>query len=85
MQHVERFEDMSRRGKLSLMEQDDGDIIVGVIPSSLDDFRRKGLIQTAEFCTVGVGGGQSPRTLAALRTLMDAMEADNREAPQHRE
>jgi len=67
------------------MQQEDGDIIVGIIPSSMEDFHQKGLVQTAEFCTIGSGGGQSPRTLQALRALMDAIEQDNRTLPQHRE
>lgn len=81
---VERFEDMSTRGKLSILVQEDGDIIVSVIPDSLEEFNRRGLFQYAEFCTIGVGGGQSPRTLEALRNLIEAMEADNRKNPQFR-
>lgn len=83
MRHIERFEDMSPRGKLILTQQEDGDIVVGIIPTSLEKARRH-FVQTAGFCTVGSGGGQSPRTLAALVALMDAIEADNREAPQFR-
>jgi hypothetical protein len=82
---VERFEDMSPRGRLSLMVQEDGDIIVGIIPSSLEEFHTRGLVQTTEFCTLGMGGGQSPNTRKALFDLIKAIEKDNREHPQHRE
>jgi hypothetical protein len=80
----ERFEDMSPRGKLVLIQQPDGDIIVSIHPSDLEDFNRKGLFQSAEFCTVGTGGGQSPRTREALLELMNAIDEDNRESPQYR-
>lgn len=75
---VDRTEDMSARGRLRLFQQTDGDIIVSA------QSERDGLIQvgdSVEFCVPGPGGGRSPRTLAALRGLMDAMEADNRENP----
>jgi hypothetical protein len=75
---VTRNEDMSARGRLRLIQQADGDIIVAVQPE------RDGLIQSGEsveFCVPGAGGGRSSHTLAALRELMDAMERDNREHP----
>ena len=84
MRYVERFDDMSARGRLTLIQQDDGDIVVGLIPSSREEFEQKGMMQSAEFCTIGAGGGQSPRTLQALRALMDAIDQDNRELPQQR-
>lgn len=80
---VERFEDMSPRGKLSIMVQDDGDIIVGIIPTSLEASRQ--FVQTAEFCTIGAGGGQSPNTREALRALIHAIKKDNKEYPQYRQ
>lgn len=80
MKVVERFEDMSPKGKLKLLKQDDGDIIVCVIP---DPGSTDKIFPSAEFCTY-IGGGQSPNVLRALRGLMDAIELDNQETPQHR-
>jgi hypothetical protein len=73
---VERLEDMSPDGRLRLIRQSDGDIIVVVIPPSKDGYLDSSAIPvSAEFCTHG-GGGQSPRTLQALYTLYEAMEQD---------
>lgn len=75
---VTRREDMSARGYLKILQQDDGDIIVAVYPEE------HGLIQpggSVEFCAPGAGGGRSAHTLAALRALMVAMERDNSERP----
>jgi hypothetical protein len=75
---VTRIEDMSARGRLRLIQQTDGDIIVSVQPEE------NGLVQSGaavEFCVPGAGGGRSTHTLAALRALMDAMELDNCERP----
>ena len=75
---VTRREDMSARGYLKVLQQDDGDIIVAVYPEE------DGLIQaggSVEFCAPGAGGGRSTHTLAALRALMVAMEKDNQERP----
>lgn len=69
---AERFEDMSRRGRLRVIQQDDGDMIVVCIedPSSVNG----GVMAGVEFCT---SGGKSPKTREALRALMHAMAADN--------
>lgn len=78
MRSVERFEDMSPTGKLRLIEQDDGDMIVAIVPD-VEESNRNGRLPVSlsvEFCTFG-GGGQSPRTLDALRDLMTAMVLDN--------
>ena len=78
MRRVERLEDMSVRGRLRLLQQEDGDIIVAV------QSEKNGMLQigdAVEFCTTGMGGGKSPRTLAALRALMVAMEEDNKAEP----
>lgn len=78
MKKVERLEDMSERGKLRILQQDDGDIIVAVQPE------RNGLLQpgeSVEFCTIGQGGGRSPRTYLALKALMAAMAEDNAADP----
>jgi hypothetical protein len=75
---IERHEDMSPLGRLRLIIQQDGDILVCLVPDP-DDYRRSDV----EFCTVGSGGGKSPHTLRALRALAEAMEQDNREHPFH--
>lgn len=67
---AERFEDMSERGRLRVWQQDDGDMIVHVIPDPSTDNRGA----SVEFC---VSGGRSPRTLEALRQLLVAIHADN--------
>lgn len=75
---VERREDMSPLGRLCLIQQADGDVLVVIRP---DPNARSWERQSVEFCSVGAGGGRSPRTLAALRELMKAMDEDNREQP----
>lgn len=69
---AERFEDMSQRGRLRVIQQDDGDMIVCVIEDM--NSPSGGAMAGVEFCT---SGGKSPRTLAALRALMLAMAEDN--------
>lgn len=73
---VERFEDMSPRGRLRLLQQSDGDILVCVVsdPNGPDE----GVSPSVEFCT---SGGKSPKTLAALSALMAAMAEDNQDRP----
>lgn len=75
-QEAERFEDMSQRGRLRIIQQDDGDMIVYVIedPSSMSG----GESAAVEFCT---SGGKSPKTREALRALMLAMAEDNTDRP----
>ena len=77
---VERYEDMSPDGRLRLVRQPDGDVIVAIIPPLSSDSP----MVVVEFCSVGSGGGQSPNTLAALRDLMEAIRRDNEEQPQKR-
>ena len=79
MRQAERFEDMSQRGRLRVIQQDDGDMIVSVIedPNSFNG----GAMAGVEFCT---SGGHSPKTLAALLNLMQAMAEDNAERSSHR-
>lgn len=67
---VERLEDMSPNGKLRLLVQRDGDVIVSVVQND-------GQIVDIEFCAPGAGGGGSPRTWRALRQLVIAMCDDN--------
>lgn len=78
MRVVERNEDMSTRGRLRLIQQDDGDIIVAV--QSMEN----GLLQpgdSVKFCTAVGGGCQSPKTFAALHALMEAIRQDNLDNP----
>ena len=75
---VKRNEDMSQRGHLKLMIQDDGDIIVAVYPEE-NGFVEPG--GSVEFCIPGTGGGRSTHTHKALLALYEAMEMDNKERP----
>lgn len=74
---VERYEDMSPTGRLRVMRQPDGDIIVTVVPDG--ELAERDMLQmvSAEFCT---SGGASRRTREALAELMRAMHEDNQEA-----
>lgn len=66
-----RLGDMGEGTKLQLRREDDGDIIVCVMPAAhrIPDME-------IQFCTPGAGGGSSPRTWAALVELFRAMQAD---------
>jgi hypothetical protein len=75
---VARNEDMSPNGLLRLIKQDDGDVIVVVVP---DEENSTAFGNSIEFCSCGGGGGKSPRTLKALRELFLAMQEDNKECP----
>lgn len=79
MKVQERLEDMSVRGRLRLIEQDDGDIIVAVQSMDNNGFLQPG--DSVEFCALFSGGGGSPKTLDALRALMEAMRQDNLNNP----
>jgi hypothetical protein len=77
---TERREDMSPRGHICIGYDDDGDMLLAVKSSSngdemIDEWA------SVEFCTIGMGGGNSPNTLKALRDLMVAVEKDNLEYP----
>lgn len=74
MNIAERFEDMSPRGRLRVLQQDDGDMSVAVIEDLQSGSLCAGLMASVEFCN---SGGKSPRTLDALRALMMAMAEDN--------
>lgn len=75
-----RFEDDSPNGLLSVAFTDDGDGWVGVIakpdPNEIH--------ATFRFRMQLSGGGQSPRTRAALLILAEAIRLDNENNPQHR-
>lgn len=66
---ISRPDDMSPDGMLTLIWQDDGDIIVAVKPAG-----HKGLGYSVEFCN---SGGHSNETLSALHALFRAMEKDD--------
>lgn len=72
---VSRREDMSPEGKLTLHVQPDGDVVLSIWGK---DAGSEYHMVSAEFCTIGGGGGMSPRTLEALKGLMAAMDADNK-------
>lgn len=76
MKQAERFEDMSPRGRLQVLQQDDGDMLVAIVEDSEGEYG--GIMVGVEFCT---SGGKSPKTLAALRNLMQAMAEDNADRP----
>lgn len=79
---IERYEDMSPLGKLRLLQQADGDIIIAIIP---DPEGIRHFAPSVEFCIPGSGGGNSPHTHKALFELMRAMALDNKERQQQRE
>jgi hypothetical protein len=70
----ERFEDMSPDGRLQVVIDSDGDVCIGIVPSS-DEVRH--FAPSVEFCTVSVGGGNSPRVRQALLDLAEAIMLDN--------
>ena len=70
---IARKEDMSQSGRIRLMRQEDGDMVIAVI----DD---EGNMASAEFCVTSAGG-KSPRTLEALRGLALAIMEDNQNDP----
>ena len=78
---AERFEDMSPRGRLRIFQEDDGDLIVCVVP---DPDAPAEYAPSVQFCTAGSGGGKSPRTRTALLSLMDAIALDNQHEDAHR-
>jgi hypothetical protein len=67
---VERLEDMSASGRLRLLQQGDGDVIISIQ-------QEDGQSADVEFCSPGSGGGGSPKTWVALRQLIQAMKEDN--------
>jgi hypothetical protein len=69
---IKRICDMREGKALELFKEDDGDIIVAVVPA------KGGYSKGVQFCSSGT---QSPRTHHALCELMKAMEADEAEIP----
>ncbi len=70
-----RYSDMNPDDRLRIMQQEDGDMIVSIVTT------RPSAMPSVEFCT-RTGGGHSPRTLLALKALMQAMKDDEAESPQ---
>lgn len=81
-QLYERFEDMSPDGKLSILIEDDGDVIVTIFEP--DSMTHEAFMASAQFCTYS-GGGQSPKVRDALLQLALAIKEENENSPQHRE
>lgn len=75
MKCVTRKEDMSPDGRLRILMEDDGDMIVTIVPSGDENPS-----QSVQFCTLQ-GGGNSLHTRKALVALMDAIRLDNAERP----
>jgi hypothetical protein len=71
---VERFEDMSPTGRLRLLRQEDGDIVVVVIDGDGD-------FSSVEFCTPMSGGGQSSRSHPQGPSCFDAGNGSGRIRP----
>lgn len=75
----ERRDDMAQ-GKLRLLMEEDGDIIIVLLGMNPNTKLYDKMIDI-QFCTVGSGGGRSPETRKALRALAEAIEKDNMECP----
>lgn len=71
---IARICDMREGKALQLFVEDDGDVIVSVIPEN--GLYAKG----AQFC---VSGTQSGRTVNALHELFEAMKEDEKHLPQN--
>lgn len=76
---VSRREDMSPRGQLRVLVDEEGDIHVAVYSDDGTGFIDNSA--SIEFCSCGIGGGKSPNTMRALRELAKAMELDNNQYP----
>lgn len=74
-----RKEDMSPEGELAVILQPDGDVCISVYGTGMisDTFNNSNI----EFCSCGMGGGKSPKTLKALKALALAIKEDNEENP----
>ncbi len=71
---IQRKDDMSPTDSLTLICQDDGDIVLEIF--SEDDGCGDTVRVSVEFCSPGMGCGGSPRTHKALRDLFVAMVED---------
>lgn len=80
---VKRTGDMNPGRALEICVQSDGDVIVyitqdGMVVGDIDTGNANSNEAKVEFC---VNGGKSPRTLAALLRLKEAMTQDNIHSP----
>ncbi len=74
----ERAEDMSPDGRLQILIQADGDVILTAVSC---DASGRFSMTSVEFCAPSFGGGRSPRTHAALVELIRAIAEDNGGVP----
>ncbi len=82
----ERLEDMSPDGKLVVMMEDDGDMILKIVQTHEGFSGRpfaEPIFASVQFCTLA-GGGHSPAVRRAIRQLAEAIERDNVENPDPR-
>lgn len=63
-------EDMSPDGRLQLMQEDDGDMIISIVMPEIT------YAMSIQFCTLQ-GGGRKPKVLRALRNLAQAIKETN--------
>ncbi|KIL03183.1 hypothetical protein EGJ28_16475 [Stutzerimonas xanthomarina] len=72
---IERPDDMSRDGRLAVCRDSEGDFHIRVIPPAerSDDYAPS--VEFVAHCS------RSPRTVAALEALIEAMRLDNEERP----
>lgn len=75
----ERHGDMDSGAKLRLRHDRDGDVLV--ICDGYDQMTGRPASVAVEFCRPGLGGGRSPRVLAALEHLMREMAIENEASP----
>lgn len=74
-----RREDMSTTGKLRVLIQEDGDVVVALTAENHGSMR----VAWVEFCAPLSGGGRSPATWKALHALYLAIEEDNHKDPRN--
>ena len=75
---VDRKESVSPNGRLQLIIEPDGDVIVSVYPDPDEQgLGEESIPGTVQICTPFSGGGGSPRTHRALLALFRAMSEDN--------
>lgn len=72
---IQRPEDMSHDGKLSVYRDNEGDIHVSVIPPAERSNELAPSVEFVSHCQ------RSPRTIAALDALLEAMRLDNEDNP----
>lgn len=71
----ERIGDMDNKSRLIVYRQENGGVVVRILQDDQGQIKRA----SVKFCTIGSGGGQSPRTVEALVKLIEAIKEDNKE------